>query len=110
METRPLREIRESQNMTKTALAHMTGCSTSTLNYLENGDRPARGDTMRRIAAALGVEVLQVEEFARTLGVGQRKAQPDLGAEELYSLYRGDETFRRYAESRVTLAGAEVIK
>lgn len=108
METRPLKEIREEQRLTKTALAHATGASTSTVNYLENGDRPARGDTMARISAALGVEVLEVAEFARTLGAGQRKEQPDLGAEDLYDLYQGDETFRRFAESRVTVAGATV--
>lgn len=108
MQSRPLKAIREEQGMTKTTLSHATGCSTSTLNYLEDNQRPARGDTMAKIAAALGVEVLEVEEFARTLGVGQRREQRELDAEDLYSLYEGDETFRRFAESRVTVAGAEV--
>lgn len=51
-----LREVRERKLMTQAELAEKTGISEATLSRIENGLQRPRISTVRKIAAALGVE------------------------------------------------------
>lgn len=111
MEAKPLKELREEKGFSKLALARMVGASPNTVDYLERGERPARGDTMVRLASALDVEVLAVREFAETLQVEPRSESPAFDQKSLYQLYEGSEEVRRTIDSRWgnrTVSGAEV--
>jgi transcriptional regulator with XRE-family HTH domain len=51
-----LRELRVQQALSLRALGERSGVSFATINNLENGNRPARLATIRKLAEALGVE------------------------------------------------------
>ena len=51
-----LRELRVEKALSLRALGEMTGVAYDTINKLENGHRPARLATIRKLAEALGVE------------------------------------------------------
>jgi transcriptional regulator with XRE-family HTH domain len=51
-----LREVREQRFVTQAELAERTGMSRATLSRLESGLQRPRISTVRRIAAALGVQ------------------------------------------------------
>lgn len=106
--TKPMREHRAALGMSITRLAMLTGSSTRTVLDIEQGKRSPKCSTMAKMASALGVEVLAITEFAECLGIGERQERRELGANDLYHLYSGDEEFRRYAEARRTVAGAEI--
>lgn len=78
MEARPLKEIRVEKGLSKLGLARTVEASPNTIAYLERGERPAKGATMARIAQALGVEVLEIAEFAKILSVEPRSGVHDV--------------------------------
>ena len=51
-----LRELRVQQALSLRALGERSGVTFATINNLENGNRPARLVTIRKLAEALGVE------------------------------------------------------
>ena len=51
-----LRELRVRRALSLRALGERSGVSFATINNLENGNRPARLVTIRKLAEALGVE------------------------------------------------------
>ncbi len=51
-----LRRIRTEQALTLRALGERSGVAFDTINKLENGHRPARLSTIRKLADALSVE------------------------------------------------------
>ncbi|MDQ4000205.1 MAG: helix-turn-helix domain-containing protein [Actinomycetota bacterium] len=51
-----LRELRVEKALSLRALEEMTGVAFDTINKLENGHRPARLATIRKLADALSVE------------------------------------------------------
>jgi transcriptional regulator with XRE-family HTH domain len=51
-----LRQLRVQQALSLRALKQRSGVAFDTINKLENGHRPARLVTIRRLADALGVE------------------------------------------------------
>jgi XRE family transcriptional regulator, regulator of sulfur utilization len=51
-----LRELRVQRALSLRALGERSGVSFATINNLENGNRPARLATIRKLAEALGVE------------------------------------------------------
>ena len=58
-----LRRLRLGKGWSLRDLAAEAGVSVGTLLAIEKRRRVARPSTMRRVAAALGVPILQVEEF-----------------------------------------------
>jgi transcriptional regulator with XRE-family HTH domain len=57
---RELRRIRESKFLTQQELADRAGVALITVNRLEGGRSEARFPTVRKLAAALGVEPAQL--------------------------------------------------
>jgi transcriptional regulator with XRE-family HTH domain len=53
---RKIRALRDEQFMTQEALAREAGVSVVRLSNIETGGANVRGDTLKRIAGALGVE------------------------------------------------------
>lgn len=51
-----LRSLREGYPLTVRELAEMSGVSLTTISGIENGHRSANPSTVRKLAAALGVE------------------------------------------------------
>jgi transcriptional regulator with XRE-family HTH domain len=51
-----LRQLRVKKALSLRALGEMTGVAFDTISKLENGHRPARLGTIRKLAEALGVE------------------------------------------------------
>ena len=51
-----LRELRVQRALSLRALGERSGVTFATINNLENGNRPARLVTIRKLADALGVE------------------------------------------------------
>jgi transcriptional regulator with XRE-family HTH domain len=51
-----LRELRVQRALSLRALGERSGVTFATINNLENGNRPARLVTIRKLANALGVE------------------------------------------------------
>jgi putative transcriptional regulator len=57
IDSRKIKELRESKGMTTRAFAREAGISTETLNAVEHGRRQPSVRTLSKIARALGVEV-----------------------------------------------------
>jgi transcriptional regulator with XRE-family HTH domain len=55
-----LRELRVEKALSLRALGEVTGVAYDTINKLENGHRPARLATIRKLADALGVEAKEL--------------------------------------------------
>lgn len=51
-----LRQLRVERALSLRALGERSGATFATINNLENGNRPARLVTIRKLAEALGVE------------------------------------------------------
>ncbi len=60
-----LREARLAKFWTMKQLAQEAGVALSTVYYLETGRKSAHLSTMQKIAAALGVEPLTIDEFRK---------------------------------------------
>jgi putative transcriptional regulator len=56
IDSRKIKELRESKGMTTRAFAREAGISTETLNAVEHGRRQPSVRTLSKIARALGVE------------------------------------------------------
>ncbi len=65
MET--LREVRARRLHTYRSLAAAAGCATKTIGDIEAGRIVPQYGTMRKIAAALGVEPTEITEFASAI-------------------------------------------
>jgi putative transcriptional regulator len=57
IDSRKIKELRESKGMTTRVFAREAGISTETLNAVEHGKRQPTVRTLGKIASALGVEV-----------------------------------------------------
>ncbi len=62
-----LREFRTRQVLTIRDLAAKAGVATGTIVRIEAGEPAPRFVTMRKIAAALGVEPGEIQEFAQAI-------------------------------------------
>lgn len=78
----PLRELRMVRGLSGDALAAAAGVSNKTVSDIELGKRPPRLATMRRIGAALGVELTEVEEFRAAIEEGLRRSRKNERPEE----------------------------
>jgi transcriptional regulator with XRE-family HTH domain len=63
----PLREIRLSQTLSQRDLAQKAGVAPKTIVDLELGRQEPRLRTIRKLAAALGVQPHEVDEFQRAI-------------------------------------------
>jgi transcriptional regulator with XRE-family HTH domain len=66
-----LRKVRIARLLTQMELAAAAGVSFTTINRLERGDLPAELRTVRKLAAALGVEPAALGVEPAGLPVGQ---------------------------------------
>lgn len=57
-----IKEIREKKKISQVSLSHKAGVSQPFLCDLENGRRGAKPETLRRIAEALEVKPIDLEE------------------------------------------------
>jgi transcriptional regulator with XRE-family HTH domain len=62
-----LRELRAARLWSIRDLARRAGVSTATIVAIEHGKAALRFVTMRKIAAALGVEAGEIDEFAAAI-------------------------------------------
>ena len=62
-----LRELRIRKLLSQKDLANRSGISVRTIINIESGARPPRLVTMRRVAEALGVEWVEIDEFRATV-------------------------------------------
>lgn len=76
-EVRPLREWRAARFWTLRELSEQSRVSVNTIFNLEHGLKIPRFSTVRKIAAALGVEPLQIAEVAELRGEGAREGTRD---------------------------------
>lgn len=63
-----IRQLREEQGTTQEAVAHDAGITTATLGVIERGLSNPTWATIRGIAAALGVSVVEVARAAEKAG------------------------------------------
>ena len=75
-----LRDHRRTRLMSIRDLAERAGVSPQTIVTIEAGRRPPRYLTMRKIVAALGVDVNEVAEFAAV--IEPRRPAPEAGEED----------------------------
>ena len=68
-EVRKLAEWRRRRMLTIRALADLTDLSKTTINLIETGQRTPQFDTIRKLAAALGVEPEQIAECRPVMGL-----------------------------------------
>lgn len=64
---KPLREIRREQALSIEALAELAQVSTKTIVQIELTRSLPKLTTIKKLSAALGVEPLEVEEFAAAI-------------------------------------------
>ncbi len=72
-----LREVRERKFITQEELSARTGMSVSNISRVENGLQRPRITTVRKLAAALGIdpeELVEWEAEAETTGQGKAAA------------------------------------
>jgi transcriptional regulator with XRE-family HTH domain len=69
-----LREVRERLLVTQDELAERTGISRATLSRLENGLQRPRISTVRKLAAALGVDASELIDWTAEESGEQGKA------------------------------------
>ncbi len=62
-----LREVRARRMLTIRKLAALAGVAPMTIQFVESGKRVPQFETMRKIAAALGVEATEIAEFAAAI-------------------------------------------
>lgn len=67
IEMRSLREIRSERLLSIRELAREAGVATSTVYLTETGRTTPRPAIVRRLAAVLGVDPLEVDEFRRAI-------------------------------------------
>jgi len=68
----PLATLRRRRLLTQRALAEKAGITQATLVALERGRATPRIQTMAKVAAALGVDPMEIAEFNRAIE-GQRE-------------------------------------
>lgn len=74
IEMRSLREIRSERLLSIRELAREAGVATSTIYLTESGRTTPRPAIVRRLAAVLGVDPLEVDEFRRAIEVAKLPA------------------------------------
>ncbi len=82
-ERRPLEVHRRRRLLTIRALADKAGISTSTVVAVEKGHKAPRFGTMHKIADALGLDPMEIAEFAEIVEgpeTGKAAARNDLAA------------------------------
>lgn len=60
---KPLKEWREERELSLRALAEKSGVHFTSISEIENGNRRPHAQTASKLARALGVGMLQIEEF-----------------------------------------------
>lgn len=73
MVTRTMRQLRRERLLTIRALAAGAGVSTRTVVQVERGGQTPRPGTIRKLAAALGVEPARVREFRAAMGLADEE-------------------------------------
>lgn len=68
-EIRTLREWRIVRGLGQRELARLAGVSATTISDLERGGHHGRPRSWRLIAQALGVDILQIAEYRRAMGL-----------------------------------------
>ena len=68
MEVLALKKWRQRRLLSIRALAQEANVAPRTVELVERGERTPRGQTVRRLSAALEVEPEQVTEFRRAMG------------------------------------------
>ncbi len=70
-----LRDIRERRLLTQAELADLAGLQRVTINRLESGATAARISTVRKLAAALGVDAAELMGESNVIGTAQGDRQ-----------------------------------
>ncbi len=73
MTVRTIRQLRQERLLTIRALAAGAGVSTRTVLLVEHGAQTPRPGTIKKLAAALGVEPAQVREFRAAMGLADEE-------------------------------------
>ncbi len=60
-----IRELRTERGISQEDLAHAAGVTTGTLSVIERGKSNPAWGTVKRIAAALGVSVVEIAQLAQ---------------------------------------------
>ncbi|GGM94265.1 hypothetical protein GCM10010967_29360 [Dyadobacter beijingensis] len=83
-----IRTLRKSKGLSQEALAEMAGINLRTLQRIENGDTIPRGETLRLLAQALGVEVetFSADTFTVPVAIPPAPVIDDPGALKLLNL------------------------
>jgi len=74
---RPLAEIRLERGMSRRVLARRAGCSPATIFGAESGRRVPTPQTARKLAEALDVQLIDVEEFRSAMEEWAPRARRD---------------------------------
>lgn len=69
-----LREVRLARLWSQRELARRSGVAERTIVSIENGQRPPRLETMRKLAEALAIDWREVAEFRRAMEAHEEKA------------------------------------
>lgn len=72
-----LKELRNDRYLSVRDLAEMAGVTPATVSYIENGKTVPRQKSMRKLAAALGVEPSDVQEFVDARAHWERERPQD---------------------------------
>ena len=62
-----LRELRISQRITQSELAELAGITQVTVSHIEGNTHPPTIDTMLKVSKALGVELIDIDEFKQRI-------------------------------------------
>ena len=62
-----LRELRISQRITQSELAELAGITHVTVSHIECNTHPPTIDTMLKVSKALGVELIDIDEFKQRI-------------------------------------------
>ena len=62
-----LRQLRISQRITQSELAELAGITQVTVSHVECNTHPPTIDTMLKVSRALGVELIDIDEFKQRI-------------------------------------------
>src|SRR5690606_10867163 len=114
-----LTEVRESQGLSKTQLAKISGVSQSFISYIEAGKRQPTLDVVQRLCKALGItvsqflqesddtnlppDILQLLENAKKLPPAERKALNEFLKVRLASIEKAPVDLAKFRAAKLKL-------
>ena len=121
-----LTEVRESQGLSKTQLAKISGVSQSFISYIEAGKRQPTLDVVQRLCKALGItvsqflqesddtnlppDILQLLENAKKLPPAERKALNEYLKVRLASMEKKTVDLTKYSTKKTIIKATKVAR